>query len=67
VSLKVRLMPENKTLELEASKIRVGELVRRIGVPAEMVVVLRNGQPVTSDETVGEEDDVVVMRAVSGG
>ena len=65
--LRVKLMPDNRVIELNAGKTRARDLVRKLGMPEEMVVVLRNGEIVTGDETLSEDDEVVVMRAVSGG
>ncbi len=67
MALKVKLMPENKVVEMDEKKARVETIVRRLGLPLEMVVVLKNGNIATSDELVSEEDELVVMRAVSGG
>ncbi len=67
MALKVKLMPENRVVEMDEKRARVEAIVRKLGLPLEMVVVLKNGNIATSDEVVGEDDEVVVMRAVSGG
>lgn len=67
MTLRVKLMPENRVMELDLRKARVREILRTVGLPQEMAVVLRNGRIVTGEEMVEEGDDIVVMRAVSGG
>jgi len=47
--------------------IKVKELLEMLGLLPELAVVLRNGEPVTEDETLREGDEVRVISAISGG
>ncbi len=45
----------------------IGELAKRLNIRESSYVYLKNGDPVTSDEEVGPEDDVRFLETFSGG
>ena len=47
--------------------MKVKDLLKLLGLLPEAAVVLRNGEPVTEDETLRDEDEVRVISAISGG
>lgn len=47
--------------------IRVRELLKLLDLLPESTVVLKNGEPVTEDENLTDEDEVRVVSAISGG
>lgn len=47
--------------------IKVKDLLKLLGLLPEAAVVLKNGEPVTEDEVLREEDEVRVISAISGG
>ncbi len=65
--IKVRVLPENRELEVQKLRIRIRDLLKELGLSREEVVVLRNGRVVLEDEIVQDGDNIEVLRAVSGG
>ena len=66
--VRIRLVPEGEERVLEASgRLRVGDLLRRLGLSIEGVVVIRDGTPLTEDDYVEPGDEVEVVRVLSGG
>ncbi len=47
--------------------LTVRELLEELGLLPESAVVLRNGELVTEDEVLRDEDEVRVISAISGG
>ncbi|MBI2567567.1 MAG: MoaD/ThiS family protein [Candidatus Schekmanbacteria bacterium] len=56
----------NRQLELP-ERASVLKVLRHLGVLPETVVVMRNGELVARDEILYPEDDVEVIRVISGG
>jgi len=50
-----------------AERMRVRALLEKLGILPETVVVVRNDEIVTEDEWLEVEDDVELIRVVSGG
>ncbi|MCS7312813.1 MAG: MoaD/ThiS family protein [Acidobacteria bacterium] len=50
-----------------SERMQVQELLRRLNVLPNMVVVVRNGEAVTEDEWLEPSDEVEVIRVISGG
>ncbi len=50
-----------------SERMQVRELLRRLDVLPNMVVVVRNGETVTEDEWLEPTDEVEVIRVISGG
>lgn len=65
--VKVVLMPDNRVVDLGRRKFKVSELLRELGMSVESAVVLKSGRPLFEWDVVGEDDEVTVYRAVSGG
>ena len=68
VRLQVKLLPGEETFELEfPGKVRVEELVRRLGFPVEGVVVVKDGDVIPEDEVLSEDGQLTVYLTSSGG
>ncbi len=64
----VRLLPENKNIEVEIGEGEtIGDLLSKLGVSRESHIVLVDGSPVPETERVPREGEIVVVRVVSGG
>ncbi len=48
-------------------RMQVKELLQRLNLLPNMVVVVRNGETVTEDEWVQPGDEVEIIRVISGG
>jgi len=64
--MKVFIERERATKELQFSG-RVGELLEELGINPETVVVVRNGEVVTEDEKISDNDEMKIISVVSGG
>jgi len=69
VAIRVRVLPRNLTLEIEApsGRLKVSELLKRINVSPSMAVVFRNGKMLTESDYVSDGESVDVVLVVSGG
>ncbi len=65
--VRVRLLPENRVVSIDVERIRVEELLRRLGLSVESAVVVKNGRPLLDWEEISGDEEVTVIRAVSGG
>ena len=66
--MKVRFVPENKvrTVNVEG-KVRIKDILKLLNINLETVVVVRGGKVVTEDEFVSDEDEITILKAISGG
>ncbi|HKX75338.1 MAG TPA: MoaD/ThiS family protein [Acidimicrobiia bacterium] len=64
--MKVILRNPSREVELSGAR-RVGEVLRRLQLTQEGVLVIRNGELLTVDEEVGEEDVLEMRPVISGG
>lgn len=56
---------ESEEVEIEEGK-RYSDLLEKLGINPETVVIVKNGKPVPVDDFV-EEGEIIVMRVISGG
>jgi sulfur carrier protein len=64
--MKVILRNPRREVQLAGVK-RVGDVLRALGLVAESYLVIRNGELVTADQAVGEEDVLEMRPVISGG
>ena len=60
----IERMKENKELSFAGD---VKELLSHLGVIADEVLVIKNGELVTSDEQVEDTDSIELLSVISGG
>jgi len=65
--IKVRIVPENKEIEVHGDSRRVRELLKELGLSLEEAIVIKGGRVVLDDEVVKDGENVEVLLAVSGG
>ncbi len=63
--VKVRVLPEGKVLDVEAE--RVEDIFRELGYSREAYVALVNGKPVVESRRIKDDEEVVLVRVLSGG
>ncbi len=63
---RAKILPDNKTITVEPGET-AGQLLAKAGMSSETGVVIVNGQPVTEDYRINENDEIVVVRVLSGG
>jgi len=66
MGIRVKILPGGRE-ETVDNVVSVGELLERLGLDSESHVVLVNGEPATQDTRLDEDDEVVVVRVLSGG
>ena len=64
--MKVVLRQPRREIEVPGP-CRVGELLRRLDVVAESVLVIRGADLLTADETLADDDVVELRPVISGG
>ncbi len=64
--MRVILRQPRRELEVAGSH-RVAELLRRLDIVAESVLVIRGGELLTPDEVLAESDTVELRPVISGG
>ncbi len=57
----------DKVIELDKENLSVRNLLRELKLNPEEVIVLKNGQAVTEDEKINKDDEVEIIRVISGG
>ncbi len=56
---------DREEIEIEEGK-KYYDLLKKLGINPETVVVVKDGKPVPVDDSV-EEGEIIVMRVISGG
>lgn len=64
--VKVFIEREKRSLEEEFSG-RISALLEKVGVNAETVVVVKNGEVVSEDERCAGDDEIRLLSVISGG
>ena len=64
--MRVHLHNPKRDLEI-AGPLRVNDLVRRLGLNRESILVICGDSLVTGDAQLGDEDDVEIRPVISGG
>jgi len=64
--MKVILRNPRREVEL-AGRRRVKELLKELDILPETVLVIRGEELLTADQVVGEEDEIEIRPAISGG
>ena len=68
MSVKVLLLPERKTKSVKLQRGADGfELLKALNINPENVILLRGERPVPVDSRIRPDDDLKVVRVVSGG
>ena len=67
-TIQVEIIPENRRVKVEVSgKIRVLDLIHRLGFSTESVVIVKDEELLTEDEFLLEGEEVKAYLASSGG
>lgn len=64
--MKVVFLPQRRELTVEGS-CRVADLLRKLNLLPGTVLVIRNDELLTSEDTVAEDDTVEIRNVISGG
>ena len=63
--VRVRIIPENKRLIVNVTTVR--DLFTKLGLSSEAFIVLVNGKPVLDNYVFKGDEDVIIVRVLSGG
>ena len=64
--MKIYIEKDDKHIE-ETFKGKVSELLRKIGVNPETVIVVRNNELITEEDSVKNSDTIKLISVISGG
>ena len=67
--IEIKLCPENKTtaLDFKVESTTVMDVLLRLNIKPDTVVVIRNGDPIPIDEDVKDGDKLKIIKVASGG
>lgn len=60
-------LPDGNKIELAVKSCRIEDILRRLEIKSEEVIVAKNGQIVAEEETIGSSDELKIVRIVHGG
>lgn len=66
-SWRIRMDSGEKEVDLPEDRMRVDALLRALNLRLEEYIVIRNGEVLTEKDWVSAEDDVELVRVISGG
>lgn len=61
------IMPDGRRQELRISEATVEDVLRDLGVNPVEVIVSKNGKVVSELESIGQDDEIRIIRIVHGG
>jgi sulfur carrier protein ThiS len=64
--MKVVFLPQKREQEI-AGEHRVGDLLRKLNLLPGTVLVIRNDELLTSEDTVADSDTIEIRNVISGG
>lgn len=64
--MKVFIQKDNKTIEIEGKK-SVKKVLQQLDINPETVLVVRDGELLTQDTILEENDEIEVISVISGG
>lgn len=65
--IKVKILETDKVIELDVNEIKIGDILRELGLSLVEHIVLRNNEIVTEDDIAVSGDEIVVFTVKSGG
>ncbi len=65
--IRIRSIDGSFVKEVDVRKIRIKELLEKLGILIEEYVVVKNGEVTTEDDIVEDGDEIVLYPVVSGG
>ncbi|OPY51811.1 MAG: hypothetical protein A4E48_01399 [Methanosaeta sp. PtaU1.Bin060] len=60
-------LPDGVNREIAVDESRIDDILMRLGINPEEVLVAKNGRIVSEYETAGDEDELRIVRIVHGG
>lgn len=66
LAMKVVFLPQKREQEI-AGEHRVGDLLRKLNLLPGTVLVIRNDELLTSEDTVADSDTIEIRNVISGG
>jgi sulfur carrier protein len=61
------ILPDGRCQELQISEATVEDVLRDLGVNPVEVIVSKNGKVVSELESIGQDDEMKIIRIVHGG
>lgn len=67
MKIKVKYRGQDKVLEFEKDKVKASDVLKALGLSRDFAFVVKNGEIISENDTVTEQDDIKVVNAISGG
>jgi len=68
MKIRLLLVNDDKNVEISLPKSAlVGDTLKRLKIPPDTVIITRNGQPIPIDTPLEPDDQLNIIRVLSGG
>lgn len=65
--IRVRIVDGSRSWSIEESRIKAGDILKRIGLLSEEYIIVKNGKVITPDDEVVDGEEIILYPVVSGG
>ncbi len=67
MKLKVKYRGKYRELEFDKGRVKAEDILKALGLSSDYAFVVKNGEVVSEEEIIEENDDIKVVNAISGG
>lgn len=67
MKIKVRYRGQDKILEFKKDDVKGIDILKALGLSRDFAFVVKNGEIISENDTVTEQDEIKVINAISGG
>lgn len=68
MNIKLHLVNDDKQLKLDLSEPAIaGDALTKLDIPPDTVIITRSGRPIPLDSPLRPDDELAVIRVLSGG
>ena len=68
LKINIKILPKNITDEIEIkSGVKIFELLKKLDLKPDNIIILRNNTPVPVDDILTEEQELTIIQVASGG
>ncbi|WP_457642608.1 MoaD/ThiS family protein [Persephonella sp.] len=67
MEIKIKYRGKEQILKFDKETVKAVDILKKLGLSPEYAFVVKNGELAQEDEPVGENDEIKVVNAISGG